>query len=80
MFCGRENKQHYLTGFITECYGFVVLLFYAIENLSRKIKYNDLFLNPKNINVPKKTLTGFYMVRLACLSQKYYAGYAGTLR
>ena len=40
-----------------------------------KTKYLIIFINPQNLNVPKKSLTGFCMVQLACLSQKTFASY-----
>ena len=44
-----------------------------------KAKYLIIFINSQNSNVPKKSLTGFCMVQLACLSQKSFASNEGNI-
>ena len=70
MFCNKENSLQCLTSFNTGRYGFESLLFFTAPIATTN---NKSFLNPENLNVPKKSLTGFCMVQLACLSRKTFA-------
>ena len=75
------SKQSNLIDFISNIES---LLFIFLGNVLEEIKYLSVILNSQKINVTKlkchrKTLTGFCMVQLACLSQKTFAGDEGDI-